>query len=460
MSDAPPLSLNAAPPVSRFGLHGDIIWRAMLHGVRSCPPYLEQPLIAGWATIVWLLAGPQRRGLMSNAAHLHPEYGVLRRALTAWRTFFEFGCVTTDSMRTQAGDQIIAWQVAGLTHFQTLVETPGPAILLTAHMGSYDAAASFFAQRMGRMFYAVRMPERNPHLQKIREDGLRRVENANYRTLYNSSESVLAVDLLRATNEGHLVALQGDRALPGLSVTPIAVPEVGAEWALPRGPFLLAIAARAQCLPTFVRRIGHRHYRVDFWPALGTPDVKSREDRDAAVSTLAHTWSSHLYRVLQRWPSQWLVFEPTFLKMPTHPAPADLIPPSGPLAAFPAPQPNVPRAERLALGTLVVGTFAVIGWQAFTTHPILQSLHAVLAAFIGPHVVMMSYGALFFTAWPKSHRGRDAAYFASLLLIFCLCARAAALSQNPVAHLVYALWLLLLLGYGARWLWQRRHSST
>ncbi|MES2705671.1 MAG: hypothetical protein V4726_03615 [Verrucomicrobiota bacterium] len=301
--------VQSAEPVlpSRWGLHGDITWRALQAGVRACPWFLEAPLIAGWAAVVFALAGGQRRSISANLRALLPEGSWLRRQFLVWRTFYQFGCVTTDGIRCQQGEDIITWEVEGLEHFHAAEAQARPVILFTAHMGSYDAAGAFFAKHMGRRLAAVRRPEIHPHLQELRGEALRKLGDGTFHVLYNSSENILAVDLLRALQNREWVALQADRALPGLST--MTFEENGRRWLLPRGPFTLAAAAQAQCLPTFIVRLSQRRYRVIFRSAMAAAPGR---DRAHSVRGLAGQWTAVFGDVLRRHPAQWLVFEPAF----------------------------------------------------------------------------------------------------------------------------------------------------
>jgi phosphatidylinositol dimannoside acyltransferase len=299
----------AQPPLpARWSLYGDLPWRLLLGGVRACPSYLEAPHIAGWSFLIFLLAGNQRRAVLGNLKKLLPDKNPLLRLWWAWRTFYQFARSAVDGIRFQQGADVLAWEVAGLEHFEAAAAQDRPVMLCTAHMGSYDSAAACFAEKMGRHFFAVRLPERHPHLQQLREAGLRRMERGSYTALYNSSESVLGVELLRALQRRDWVAIQADRAPAGLTVLPFD--DGQKTWLLPKGPFVLAASAGACCLPAFVRRLGHRRYRITFHPPL-LPDNSS--NRPAAVTALAGRWTTLLQTVIRQHPEQWLVFEPAFL---------------------------------------------------------------------------------------------------------------------------------------------------
>lgn len=307
------MSTGREEPVSlpgRWSLYGDIPWRALCAGVRGCPWFLESLMIAIWATVIRLIAAKPSRAIRANLRRIVPEAGPVRREWLLWRTFYLFGSVSVDSVRYSNGENVLSWEVEGMEHYRAAAKQSRPVVVFTAHMGSYDAAAAVFAGIMGRRLHAVRRPERHPAMQKAREAGLRRMGTTGFQPVYNTGESVLAVELMRALDAGEWVAIQGDRALPGLS-TMICEDAGGLRWRIPRGPFVLTLASKAVCLPAFVRRTGFRRYRVTFHPPQAHP-VPAPPGRETAVTSLAKAWLGSLAAVIREDPAQWLVFEPAF----------------------------------------------------------------------------------------------------------------------------------------------------
>lgn len=301
MDVAAPVPPAPVPASSRLGLRGDISWRLLRAAVRGCPWYLERTLIFCWAGMIGLLAHEPRRALARNLRAL----GIRFPNFTAWRAFQEFGAVTVDSLRAQQNPNVLQWEVEGREHLETAQRLGGPVVVWTAHMGSYDAAAAFFAHRIGARLHAVRKPEQNAEMQAIRERDLRSHENEHFVTIYNKGEEEsLGVELLRVLKRGNWVALQADRSLPGLST--FHAEHDGCEWTLPRGPFFLPMVAQAICLPVFIRRTGSRQYLVTFHPPLTPPVTR---ERTAAVQCLVKAWLPLLQQAILAHPDQWFVFE-------------------------------------------------------------------------------------------------------------------------------------------------------
>lgn len=293
-------SPSPADAPARWGLSGDVPWRALTATLAACPWFLEGIYNSFWSGLIGLAARKPVGNLREN---LH-ALGVKLPGWQAWRAIAEFGAVSIDGHRALEGLPL-AWEVEGFDHVRA-AETSGlPVVLWTAHMGSYDAAAAFFARKLPTRLHTVRRPEANPRLRAIREASLAALAGDRHTTHYNDGpENGLALTLLRALQAKEWVAVQADRALDGLST--FRFEHEGLSWTLPKGPFVLPLAARAACLPVFVNRIGPRRYRVRFLPL--EPPWENR-DKEAGTRHLAARWTSHLAAAIRENPSQWLAFE-------------------------------------------------------------------------------------------------------------------------------------------------------
>jgi len=290
----------------KLGVCGDF-WARLLRGALSgLPWFLEAPLIAGWAPIFFLMAGKQRRAVASNLRALFPHWGPWRARLGAWQVVWNFSVTYVDGLRCESGTGDIDWAIEGAEHLDALSNHPAGAVILTAHMGNYDIAAPMFSTRIQRSLYAVRAPEVEPEVQKIREEEMRKkeIENPHFRTLYNHDNNLLGVELAKLLQEGNLVAVQGDRVVFDVSPMEVEV-EPGLRMRLPRGPLFLVRATGCACYPLFIMRDGWRRYRVKVLPLLDLPPRTRGPDTEA--STL---WAKTILDVVRtRW-NQWFVFEP------------------------------------------------------------------------------------------------------------------------------------------------------
>ena len=289
-----------------MGIFGDLPTLLLNHCLRFVPWFLEPVLTGGWTFLFFLAARKQRKSVASNLHALHPEWNSIRAFFGAWRVFWNFAVTYVDALRCQTETGALDWVIEGIENFEDLADREEGCIILTAHMGNYDIAAPMFSSRFRQTLYAVRAPEREPDTQKARESELRKIEvgHPKYRTLYNTDNSHLGVELARLLREGNLVAVQGDRVVFDVSPMEVDV-EPHLIFRLPKGPLYLAQVTHAPCFPLFIIRDGWRRYRVIVFPELKLPERKRGTDNEAAA-----IWAGSLMEIIRpRW-NQWYVFEP------------------------------------------------------------------------------------------------------------------------------------------------------
>lgn len=293
-------------------------WTRFLHwGAASSPRFLVPVYVFGYCLLFFLACAPPRRAVISNLRLMFPELSIPVLWWRCWRVFWQFSCVQADAAAAQLGQPAFAWEVHGLQHLRALREQPGGVVLITAHMGNYDVAARAFAGRFGRRVNAVRAPERDADTQSYL-DGLRRgQQDHEFAVHYNSSDRLLGMELLQLLNAGEVVAIQGDRILfevsPAVAACgPDGEPGGDLQWALPKGPLVLASMARAPLFPVFITRIGWQSYRIEFEPPFHCETRRGRREDDLQESL--REWSWRLFQRVRRDWNQWFVFEPALQK--------------------------------------------------------------------------------------------------------------------------------------------------
>lgn len=301
---------------ARLGVFGDVPTKLVLRMLHVTPFFLEPVLTAGWTCLFFLIAGPQRRAVAANLRALHPSWSGPRALHGAWLVFWNFALTYVDALRHETGTGALDWVVDGLETMQELSQRKDGCIILTAHMGNYDIAAPVFASRFNRTLYTVRAPEREPETQALREGEVRRKEAAHpdFRTLYNTSDGMLGIELARLLGEGNIVAVQADRVMFDVSPMDVEV-EPGLVMRLPKGPLYLARATGAPPYPLFIVRDAWRRYRVIILPEISLPPRQRGAPDESAV-----IWAATLLAIVRKHWRQWYVFEPlVFRKIVAEP---------------------------------------------------------------------------------------------------------------------------------------------
>lgn len=313
MSSHPPASAPESAErresISRIGVYGDLWMRYLAFGCRFHPPFLQPVTILLFTLVFFFIARRQRHAIARNLLHVLPGSSLLGNHLRSLRVFWNFAWNITDAGHVQAGQDVLDWEICGLEDFQRLQRHPGGVLVVTAHMGNYDVAAPQFSKRFGRKLHAVRLPEKHPALQAHMERTRDRSQSDSYQIHYNRAGNMLALELAQALGRGDVVAVQGDRVLG--DVTALEVPVGEHSIRLPKGPFVLALAAQAPVYPLFILRTGWRRYQILVKPPLQPAPTPPR-DREAAISALGTAWAKVLLAVAQEHWSQWFVLEDAF----------------------------------------------------------------------------------------------------------------------------------------------------
>lgn len=289
---------------AKFRVDG-VFWRHLLRwAVLNLPPWLEPVVIATWA-LVFLLWGPGRRGVMRNLTAVLPGSSMTSNFLRTYRVFWNFAWTMSDNIRFKELRVSPDWEFVGREYIEQLRTREGGAIILTAHMGSYDLGAHLFSEVAGKQIVMVREPEGDPETRRYEAELHGRTVGDAFRVDFNTGRNDLAIELFHALQRGEILAVQGDRVTRGLSAFPATL--FGKPAAVPAGPFALAMTARVPIFPLFIFRLGRRRYRLVVRPPF---HVVRTGDRAAAFDLAAARWTRDLEDVVRGAWYQWFAFQP------------------------------------------------------------------------------------------------------------------------------------------------------
>jgi predicted LPLAT superfamily acyltransferase len=293
--------------VQRFKVKG-VLWRRLLRwAVLNIPLWIE-PVVIAWWSLFFLLWGPGRRGVMRNLTAIKPGSWTIANFFRTFCVFWNYAWTITDNVRFKELRTVPEWSFIGREHFDPLLhDERGGAIILTAHMGSYDLGAHLFAASTTRQIVMIRAPEADPETRQYEESHTGGATDDGLRVGLNTTGD-LAFELLAAVQRGELVAIQGDRVTGGVAGQPVTLFRRPAK--VPSGPFALAMAARVPIYPMFVVRTGLRRYTL----ITGEPITVERKgrSRDDAFEPAIAKWIAQLEEVIRTNWFQWFAFEPFF----------------------------------------------------------------------------------------------------------------------------------------------------
>jgi lauroyl/myristoyl acyltransferase len=271
--------------------------------VLNIPIWIE-PTVMAWWSAFFLLWGPGRRGVMHNLAAIKPRSWAVTNFFRTYRVFWNYAWTITDNVRHREQGMIPDWEFSGMEHFDALQSRAGGAIILTAHMGSYDLGARLFAEYSTRRIVMVRAPETDPETQEFEQSQV----NDGVQISFNTERAGMALDLLAALQDGEVIAIQGDRVTEGITTFDTTL--FGKPARVPAGPFALAMASRAPIYPLFIIRLGRRRYRLLTCAPIEV--VRTSRNRDEDLRRGVEQWSRTLEQTVADGWHQWFAFEPYY----------------------------------------------------------------------------------------------------------------------------------------------------
>jgi len=254
----------------------------------GCPFYV-------WLT--WTFSRRIREGTVANARWLLGETSTRRQRQVLGRqvlaSFSDFVC---DMGRChlmplpQLFDQIEA--VQGQEPYLAARAAGKGAIVITAHMGSFEIGMAALTQQEKRI-HVVFQRDAMRNFERLRARfhqrmGIVEVPIGESWTFWMQLRDALAAN--------EVVVLQADRVMPGQRGGQ-PVPFLGGHMMLPGGPVKLALLSGAPIIPIFAVRTAQGKARICIEPPIYPTDVPSGLGQVAAV----------IEKYVRAYPQQWLV---------------------------------------------------------------------------------------------------------------------------------------------------------
>jgi predicted LPLAT superfamily acyltransferase len=259
----------------------------------------------------FLTGAKARRASRQYLEHLYAHHGPLPGLATPPRWWhplihiFSFAQNTLDRFCLWARKfDSFEFERQGAEHIMKCVEEKRGAILLGAHLGSFDVlrVLSEVNDIVVNVVMFTDNAERINAIFKELDPG------SEMRVIQLDPNSVRsAFEVKRCIDRGEFVAVLGDRVgLYGRDRVAWA-PFLGKPAPFPTGPFLLSVILRAPVILTVALRVAPGHYRMIAEPFCGDEAVP-RNERDKAVEERIERFAGRLEHHCASAPFQWFNF--------------------------------------------------------------------------------------------------------------------------------------------------------
>jgi lauroyl/myristoyl acyltransferase len=294
--------------LGRFAVKG-VFWRQYLDwAVINLPLYVYPVQLVFFTFFFFFFAAPARRAIVANLAVVLPGSSRAMNYLRAFRTLSNFAWTITDAAIHKIIREEFSYKIMGSEWLEQLGAAPG-AIILTAHMGSYDLGAALFAEKFQREIRIVRAPEPDRETGQHLTASLEKAGEGAVKVDYTTAGALLSFDLLKALRAGEIVSIQGDRVEGEMGQVTARL--FGREVQLPNGPFVLALVAQVPIYPLFIARFGCRRYAIIVHEPIR---LENTGDRESDIAKGVGQWCAILERMVAEHWDQWFAFTPIFAR--------------------------------------------------------------------------------------------------------------------------------------------------
>lgn len=240
----------------------------------------------------FLLAAPKARKASQEFLQACARYWQWAGRPSVFSHFLAFAQVLLDRAALVAGSGgRFTFSFTGEEHIRRAWQRKKGVVLVSAHLGNWEAAARELQQRLPDC--------------RIR---VARFEAAGAAPATEGAISLSAADgpvqMLAALRQGDIVAMHGDRFLPGART--LSLPFLGQTARFPEGPFHLAALAGCPVITCFNLRQGRRAYGFLAYPAEILPADKTGRAR--AVEQAVRQYVIRLESMVRQAPLQWFNF--------------------------------------------------------------------------------------------------------------------------------------------------------
>jgi predicted LPLAT superfamily acyltransferase len=309
--DAAPESLDARRWF-RIAERGSLLgirftaWCYRVLGRRIC-----LALVYAIVTYFFLSDAPGRRASRAylNRVWQHPEGRASLRRRPGLRDCFDhyqaFGVSIVDRIAIWSGrGSDFDFEVHGVELVDRLAEEGRGALVLGAHLGSFDALR-LLAERVETKVNVLMFTEHAQHINRVFQE---LSPDAGARVIAADPRSVQSVFEIRAClARGEVVAILGDRVEAGDRGRSSPVPLLGGVVELPQAPFLLAQLLGCSVFLMLALRVNDDRYEV-FTEKLSGPQKLPRAERDKRVHELVAAYAERLEHHCLKTPYQWFNF--------------------------------------------------------------------------------------------------------------------------------------------------------
>jgi lauroyl/myristoyl acyltransferase len=289
--------------LGRFHITG-VFWLRAIMWVARGGEVRAVAMVWLWSFVFFFLLVRPRRIVTAHLDHILGRAGFFRRQVRIFRFFKEHAWCLVERFEQFRPDFRPRIDIDG-DEWPKLLAGPKGFLIVTGHIGMWEIGQLMPVTQDQRRLHVVREREEHEGTQKVVAELLATHPHVQIVTHFLDDDSTLGAALLGALRSGDVVCLAGDRAKAGMVAMPATC--FGHRVEMPVGPMALARAADVPIVPTFVYRVGRRHYRVT---AKEPFRVARTNDRAVDLQEGVTRFAREVEAAIRVDPFQWKRWEP------------------------------------------------------------------------------------------------------------------------------------------------------
>ncbi len=235
-----------------------------------------------------------------------PERGGWFHVLCAWRQYHHFSTVFVDRLRFEKKNGL-RWIGQGLEYLSSTAKHGKYGILLTSHVGNWEAAA----RGLQSLDLKILLYMGSKQYEQIEAQIKHGLADHGISIVAVSKDSSARFEVLEGLNflrNKGFVAMAGD-LLWNSGQQSITVTLFGHDVRVPKAPYVFALVTGVPIFVFFVLRTGKAQYTMIAHPPLYVT-ATSRDHREEAMRSAAQRYAQLLEQTVRLHPEHWYHFTP------------------------------------------------------------------------------------------------------------------------------------------------------
>lgn len=218
-----------------------------------------------------------------------------RSLLMLYRNYYVFGQTLIDKVAVMSNATApFTFDFDGETNLREMVAQKKGGILLSAHMGSWEAAGHLL-KRLNTRINIVMYDGEDAHIKKYLE-GV--VGEKTFNVIYVKNDLSHIYKISEALSANEIVCVHADRYLPGNKT--LTADFLGMKAQFPEGPFLLALKLKVPITFVFSFKESASHYHF-----YSTELKYFYKNEKTTMQDILTEYKTSMEKMIKKYPAQW-----------------------------------------------------------------------------------------------------------------------------------------------------------